>query len=136
VELHCGSFQRGGGFEGFFVEMKNRTYSEKLKDTRWQERRLHLFNKAVWTCELCNANRPACGLQVHHPVYLTGLEPWEYPDELVMVLCDPCHVERQSIERDFFAKVAVAIKWKSNDELREMPVWWMIETRITKESEQ
>lgn len=108
---------------------KPKTYAEKLRDPRWQEKRLRCFDKAEWTCELCRVERPSAGLQVHHPIYLTGLDPWEYPDEILNVLCEPCHVARQEIERQFFYKVALAIRWKDNDELKDMPVWWMFETK-------
>lgn len=113
-----------------------RSYQEKLRDSKWQERRLRLLDKAQWKCDLCDCERPSAGLQVHHPVYLTGLDPWEYPDELVTVLCEPCHIQRQAIERDFFARVAAAIKWKSNDELKQMPVWWMLEVKTGKGGDQ
>lgn len=108
---------------------KPKTYAEKLRDPRWQEKRLRCLDKAMWTCELCKAVRPSAGLQVHHPIYLSGLDPWDYPDDILMVLCDPCHVARQEIERQFFYKVAMAIRWRDNDDLRETPVWWMFETK-------
>jgi hypothetical protein len=108
---------------------KTKTYAEKLRDPRWQEKRLRLFDKAEWTCELCERVRPEEGLQVHHPIYLTGLNPWDYPDEIMMTLCDSCHVDRQEVERQWFYKAAMAIRYKSTTELQEMPVWHMIETR-------
>ena len=108
---------------------KPKTYAQKLRDPRWQEKRLRLFDKAQWTCELCFRVRPEEGLQVHHPIYLAGLDPWEYPDEIMMALCEPCHVARQEVERQWFYKAAVAIRYKSTDELQTMPVWWMIETK-------
>lgn len=108
---------------------KPRTYAEKLRDPRWQEKRLRLFDKANWTCELCSLVRPSKGLQAHHPIYLAGLNPWDYPDEIMMVLCDPCHESRQEVERQWFYKVALVIRWKSTEELQTMPVWWMTETK-------
>jgi hypothetical protein len=47
----------------------------------------------------------------------------------LMVLCDTCHIERQSIERQFYYKISLAIRYKSNSELKEMPVWCMFESR-------
>ena len=46
-----------------------------------------------------------------------------------MVLCLQCHEERQEIERQFFYKVSLAIRYKNNTELKEMPVWTMLESR-------
>jgi len=69
----------------------NKTYAEKLKDPRWQRRRLEILNRSDFTCE-----DPGCGtktetLHVHHLDYLPNAEPWEYPDEYLMVLCESCH---------------------------------------------
>jgi len=33
--------------------MKQKTYGEKLKDPRWQKKRLGLLEKADWTCLFC-----------------------------------------------------------------------------------
>ena len=44
-------------------------------------------------------------LQVHHVVYLSCLDPWDYPDELLLVVCDWHHKERQAVEQAIFAKV-------------------------------
>lgn len=71
--------------------MAKKTYSEKLKDPRWQKRRLEILSRSDFTCE-----DPGCGnkeetLHVHHLDYLSNAEPWEYPDEYLMVLCESCH---------------------------------------------
>ena len=50
-----------------------KTYSEKLKDPRWQKKRLEILDSAGWRCEDCG-----CGLQdgrefhVHHTAYISG----------------------------------------------------------------
>lgn len=71
--------------------MNSKTYAEKLKDPRWQRRRLDILSRSDFTCE-----DPGCGnkeetLHVHHLDYLPNAEPWEYPDEYLMVLCESCH---------------------------------------------
>jgi 5-methylcytosine-specific restriction endonuclease McrA len=30
-----------------------RTYGDKLKDPRWQKRRLEIFKRDEWTCQQC-----------------------------------------------------------------------------------
>jgi hypothetical protein len=30
-------------------------------------------------------------LNVHHTYYQSGKKPWEYPDESLITLCNPCH---------------------------------------------
>lgn len=111
-----------------FMTPKKQTYAEKLKDARWQKKRLELFNGASWTCEECSRQMPADGLQVHHVLYLPGVDPWDYPSYLLRVLCECDHQKRQAVENEFFCKVAQAIQWKTIEELKLMPVWWMFET--------
>jgi hypothetical protein len=62
-------------------------YSEKLRDPRWQKRRLHILERDEWKCALCWATTET--LNVHHRYY-SG-EPWEAPDEALVTLCERCH---------------------------------------------
>lgn len=68
---------------------KKVTYSEKLKDPRWQRRRLEVFNRDNFTCVSCN--RTDLSLHVHHIKYLPGLDPWEYDHSLMVTYCELCH---------------------------------------------
>ena len=69
------------------------SYPEKLKDPRWQKKRLQIFERDGWTCQACFGCEDT--LAVHHRVYLQGADPWDYPDELLITLCKECHeVER------------------------------------------
>lgn len=70
------------------------TYADKLKDPRWQKRRLELFEAAGWRCEECKSKTKT--LHAHHGYYKRNTEPWEYPDEVMHVLCDACHKEMQA----------------------------------------
>lgn len=63
------------------------TYSEKLKDPRWQKKRLEIFNRDDWTCQKCKATDKT--LVVHHLKY-SG-EPWEIENEYLKTLCESCH---------------------------------------------
>jgi hypothetical protein len=65
------------------------TYWQKLKDPRWQKRRLEIFNRDDWTCQKCRGKEIT--LNVHHNFYLAGKEPWDYPDHCLVTLCEPCH---------------------------------------------
>jgi len=69
--------------------MSRTTYSEKLRDPKWQRRRLEMFTLADWKCQRC-AN-PHEELHVHHTRYFKGREPWEYEDQWLRVLCAKCH---------------------------------------------
>jgi hypothetical protein len=63
------------------------TYAQKLKDPRWQKRRLHILEQRGWKCERCRDDRTT--LHVHHKKYRG--QPWEALDHDLEVLCEPCH---------------------------------------------
>lgn len=67
----------------------NNDYFEKLKDPRWQKKRLQILERDKWTCQKCFDNGST--LNVHHKHYLKNKAPWDYPDELLVTLCDDCH---------------------------------------------
>jgi hypothetical protein len=65
------------------------TYSEKLKDPRWQKMRLEVFNRDDFKCVLCgDANET---LHAHHTFYEKDCEPWEYDTKHIKTLCESCH---------------------------------------------
>lgn len=64
------------------------TYSEKLKDPRWQKKRLEILNRDNFTCIYCGDNKST--LHVHHLMYL-GDNPWETPNECLDTTCKDCH---------------------------------------------
>jgi hypothetical protein len=80
------------------------TYSEKLKDPRWQRRRLHMLEAAGWKCSGCQAEDKT--LHVHHKLYRKGADPWEYSDDELAVLCEGCH-GRDHAARDLLDSVLV-----------------------------
>ena len=64
-------------------------YSQKLKDPRWQKKRLEILERDEWTCQICQDSSTM--LVVHHRKYLPDAEPWDYPDNLLVTLCEDCH---------------------------------------------
>jgi hypothetical protein len=65
------------------------TYSERLKDPRWQKKRLEIMQRDNFTCQNCLAkNKP---LQVHHWSY--SKNPWDTKDIHLVTLCENCHKE-------------------------------------------
>ena len=68
---------------------EKKTYSEKLKDPRWQKKRLKILERDEFTCQECADSEST--LHVHHRYYIRGAEPWEYPDEALQTLCEHCH---------------------------------------------
>lgn len=66
-----------------------KTYWEKLKDPRWQRKRLEAMAKAEFACEICMDSEST--LNVHHKQYFKGREPWEYDVGQLAVICEDCH---------------------------------------------
>lgn len=71
------------------MDMNRSSYSDKLKDPRWQRKRLEVLDLREWTCEACSDSKST--LHVHHRQYIKGREPWEYDDNQLSVLCESCH---------------------------------------------
>lgn len=65
------------------------TYSELLRDPRWQKKRLEKLEAAEWRCERCCDSEST--LAVHHKHYVKGRMPWEYDRGELAVLCETCH---------------------------------------------
>lgn len=64
-------------------------YSELLKDPRWQKKRLEVLALDFWECRSCLSK--ANTLHVHHLWYEKGKDPWEYPINALVTLCEKCH---------------------------------------------
>ena len=64
-------------------------YSEKLKDPRWNEKRLEILKRDQYTCQYCGLQNER--LHVHHIVYHSGKEPWESRSSELLTVCEACH---------------------------------------------
>lgn len=71
--------------------MSNISYFEKLKDPRWQRKRLEVMQHHNFCCELCGNDELT--QHVHHKTYIKGREPWDYECEQLSLLCESCHSE-------------------------------------------
>lgn len=80
------------------------TYWEKLKDPRWQRKRLEVLNRAGFACENCYDTEST--LHVHHGFYEKGHEPWDYPLETLWCLCEDCHSIAEECRRDVYLELA------------------------------
>lgn len=65
------------------------SYSDLLKDPRWQRKRLEVLERADFACEHCGATEMT--LHVHHTHYKKGRKPWEYEGSTLLCLCENCH---------------------------------------------
>lgn len=71
--------------------MNKTEYWQKLQDPRWQKRRLEVLERGGFTCLCCGATDKK--LEVHHAYYISGREPWNYPDAALVCVCSDCHKE-------------------------------------------
>lgn len=71
-------------------------YAEKLKDPRWQKKRLEILNRDNFSCSECNNKTDQ--LQVHHCYYVKNRSPWNYPNFSLMTLCSKCHSNKYNEE--------------------------------------
>lgn len=65
------------------------TYSQKLRDPRWQRKRLEILQRDNWRCTACASEEKT--LHVHHRFYISGRMPWEYLNSALLTLCEDCH---------------------------------------------
>lgn len=64
-------------------------YAQKLRDGRWQKKRLEIFSRDGFRCVVCGESN---NIQAHHNWYLGQKEPWEYQNSQLVTLCN-CHHE-------------------------------------------
>jgi hypothetical protein len=88
------------------------TYSEKLRDPRWQKRRLEIYERDKFTCQECGATTKS--LHCHHLDYEKSTEPWEYPAKYLLTLCEDCHAKvdsyRKPIESSIIKSLRLSLK--------------------------
>lgn len=87
--------------------MKNNNYSEKLKNPKWQKKRLEVLNLRGFKCELCSCETKE--LHVHHRFYLKGREVWEYDNDVFQVLCCDCHTKEHENKNAVTEKIIEVI---------------------------
>lgn len=71
------------------THMGKMTYGEQLKHPEWQKKRLRMLESANWECSNCGDKSTT--LHVHHRQYFKDRLAWEYDDDELVVLCEPCH---------------------------------------------
>ena len=73
--------------------MSKKSYYEKLKDPRWQRKRLEILKRDNFQCQSCHTDKVT--LHIHHIQYLPVKNPWDYPDNYLATLCKDCHSEEE-----------------------------------------
>lgn len=81
------------------------SYADQLKSPEWQKKRLKIFERDDFTCQLCLDTKEQ--LHVHHKSYDKNTKAWEYDDDRLITLCATCHeaisahIEQFGNEEDF-----------------------------------
>lgn len=74
--------------------MINTNYIKKLEDVRWKAKTIQIKKRDGHKCRNCGTNKY---LSVHHRQYHFILSlnqfknPWDYPEDLLITLCNKCH---------------------------------------------
>lgn len=73
------------------------TYAQQLRDKRWKRCAKAIRHRDNYRCVICSNHD--CPLHVHHIIYLPERLAWEYPDKLMITLCEECHEGRHEITK-------------------------------------
>jgi len=96
-------------------------YAEKLKNPRWQKKRLQILERDGWMCQRCLDTETT--LHVHHRTYVSGREPWDVPDELLVTLCEGCHKEETERRKAYEKQLLEALRYHFFfDDIEELAV--------------
>jgi hypothetical protein len=84
------------------------SYAQKLKDPRWQKKRLEILERDGWTCQCCGSDtkdpvEEDKYLVVHHFQY--NFEPWDSEDEDLVTLCNSCHADFHELKSGINSKL-------------------------------
>jgi hypothetical protein len=106
--------------------MSKQTYYEKLRDPRWQRKRLEIMERDNFTCMSCGNKEKT--LNVHHKTYRKNADPWDYPDENFVTYCKYCHEEmhmhfdeiKMSVKDSYAAMILSCLASCDHDALEHM----------------
>jgi hypothetical protein len=91
------------------------SYSSKLKDPRWQKKRLQILQRDEFKCKSCGNDEST--LHVHHMVYMVD-NPWESADIDLVTLCENCHETYHTLSAlgiDFSVVYSVMQIWHKHE---------------------
>ena len=94
-------------------------YADKFKDPRWQKKRLEILERDAWGCMQCGDTDNT--LHVHHRYYKKGRDPWDYPDEALVTLCEECHEGERGFSAEFEIIERFVAKWCFAADI--VPLW-------------
>lgn len=81
------------------------TYAEKLLHPSWQKKKSAIQARDNFTCQLCGDTETT--LHVHHKQYFKDQEPWECPDDNLILYCEDCHRLIECIKKSSYSDFIV-----------------------------
>ncbi len=100
------------------------SYRKKLADPRWQKKRLEIFERDEFACQLCGATEST--LHIHHKHYSNYHhdwaddgetapakvfdEPWTSLDDALVTLCKACHEEETERMEEVWGLVTAILR--------------------------
>lgn len=79
------------------------TYSEKLKNPKWQKKRLEILQRDNFKCTKCGDSETE--LQIHHLKY--NGEPWDAPNSNLITVCKHCHFIIEDAKKHDFEIIGI-----------------------------
>lgn len=104
-----------------------KSYADKLKDPRWQKKRLEIMERDGWECTQCGKKEDT--LHVHHLFYERGKQPWEAETHNLTTLCENCHEVVQEWQEQWATGFARLISAGHNPETITLIVSCMFKPR-------
>lgn len=71
------------------MQMNTFSFKEQYRHPNWQRKRLEIMERDQFMCQACYSDEDT--LNVHHKRYFKGRMIWDYPNELLVTLCEGCH---------------------------------------------
>lgn len=87
------------------------TYKKKLQDQRWLDKRKEILSRDKSRCQRKNCTHDNNDLQVHHTEYLPGIDPWDYPNDMLITLCR-FHHQQETFRRQVESQLFTTLKMK------------------------
>jgi hypothetical protein len=100
-------------------------YIEKLKDPRWQKKRLEILERDGFTCQYCSDKDST--LHVHHLHYLPNKDPWEYDNRYLITYCEKCHKDITVFNKDINPLIISEIMCGLKDPFVKSCTWQVLQ---------
>ena len=121
------------------------TYADKLKDPRWQKKRLEILQRDGFKCRSCGNEEET--LHVHHLSADYSVDPWNHREDDMVTLCETCHsylhnIYKKGTHPEIVSCVVNIYERWSTDNLKLTPIeekknvkknWW--DTEVTTEDD-